>query len=253
MNMTITLNARPSIWILDDDEVILRLLLAQLKQRHFSCRGFSRTEEFMRFLNLQEERADLYIVDYFLESRSISGLDVCRKIKGRHRAPVIMLTANKGTVAIVNCLQAGADQYIVKPYHIDELEARIQATMRLYDNSSLSLNAKASAERLQGQVTVNWLLRMLTTADGKFVRLTEKEMALFELLVAVDGVLSRERAYSSIYESKMAPFNRSIDVLVSRLRRKLVELSIGIDILSARGGGYMLINPKKVSGPPHEV
>jgi DNA-binding response OmpR family regulator len=251
--MTKTLKARPSICILDDDEVILRLLQTQLKQRHFSCRGFSRTEEFIRFLNLQEERADLYIVDYFLEPHSISGLDVCRKIKGRHRAPVIMLTSNKATVAMVNCLQAGADQYIVKPHHIDELEARIYATMRLYENSSWKLDATASAERLQGQVTVNWLLRMLTTVDGKFVRLTEKEMALFELLVAVDGVLSRESAYSSIYGSTMAPLNRSIDVLVSRLRRKLVVLSIGMDVLSVRGGGYMLINPEKGSGPTHEV
>ena len=250
--MTKTLKARPSICILDDDEVILRLLQTQLKQRHFSCRGFSRTEEFIRFLDIREKRADLYIVDYFLEAHSISGLDVCRKIKSRHRAPVIMLTANKATFAIVNCLRAGADQYIVNPCHIDELEARIYATLRLYENSSWSLNATASAERLQGQLTVNWLLRMLTTADGKFVRLTEKEIALFELLLAVDGVLSRDIAYSSIYGSTMAPLNRSIDILVSRLRRKLVVLSIGIDVRSSRGGGYMLINPTQGSSPTHE-
>lgn len=180
----------------------------------------------------------------------MSGLDVCRNIKSRYRAPVIMLTANSEITTIVSCLQAGADQYVVKPCHIDGLEARIHATIRLYNNSSGSLAATTVVERLKGALTVNWQLRMLTTAAGKFILLTEKEMALFELLVSENSVLSRERAYASIYESAMPALNRSIDNLVSRLRRKLVALSVGIDIQPIRGGGYLLINPTEERPEP---
>ncbi len=238
---------RPLVAILDDDEVILRVLKLQLERRRFRCVAFSRTDAFLQFLE-SEERAALYIVDYFLDSRRLSGLDICRKIKSRYRAPVIMLTANKGTATIVNCLQAGADQYIVKPYHIDELEARMQATMRLYDTQQDATATATAAERLRECVNVNWLLRVISVADGAFVRLTEKEMALFELLASEDGPLDRERAYASIYGAAMTPFNRSIDILVSRLRKKLGELQVGIDILTVRGGGYILAVPEREHG-----
>ncbi len=238
---------RPLVAILDDDEVMLQVLKLQLERRRFRCVAFSRTEAFLQYLETGE-RAALYIIDYFLDSHRLSGLDICRKIKSQYRAPVIMLTANKGTSTIVNCLQAGADQYIVKPYHIDELEARMQATMRLYETQQEAANVTSAAERLRECVTVNWLLRVISVPDGSFVRLTEKEMALFELLASEDGPLDRERAYASIYGAAMTPFNRSIDILVSRLRKKLGELQAGIDILTVRGGGYILAVPEREHG-----
>ncbi len=124
----------------------------------------------------------------------------------------------------------------------------MQATMRLYDTQQDATATATAAERLRECVNVNWLLRVISVADGAFVRLTEKEMALFELLASEDGPLDRERAYASIYGAAMTPFNRSIDILVSRLRKKLGELQAGIDILTVRGGGYILAVPEREHG-----
>jgi len=236
---------KPLICLLDDDEILVRILLTQLERRRYRCLAFMKTSEFLQHLDSQE-KADLYIVDYFLDSNKNSGLDVCRKIKSRHRVPVIMLTSNKGTETIVNCLNAGADQYIVKPCDVDELVARMVATMRLYDVETQSpVPASAPTGRYREQFSVNWLLRTLTAGSGKSVRLTEKELALFELfLAAADSTLNRQQAYGSIYGVEMDPLNRAIDILVSRLRRKLQELQADVDIITIRGGGYTLAMPE---------
>ena len=236
---------KPLVCILDDDEFLTRLLVSQLERRRYRCLPFLKTEDFLTYLN-SEDKADMYIVDFFLDSKKSSGLDVCRKIKSRHRAPVIMLTCNKGTDTIVSCLNAGADQYIVKPCHSDELVARMVATMRLYvAEPESSMSAPSLADRYRKHFSVNWLLRTLTVRNGKIMRLTEKELALFELfVVAADSTLNRQLAYGSIYGIEMDPLNRAIDILASRLRRKLQELQAGIDIVTIRGGGYTLVLPQ---------
>jgi len=237
---------KPLICILDDDEILTRMLVSQLERRRYRCIAFLKTEEFLEYLD-QQDKADLYIIDFFLDSRKSSGLDVCRKIKSRHRAPVIMLTSNKGTDTVVACLNAGADQYIVKPCALDELVARMVATMRLYDIESASPEpALEVANRYRAHFSVNWLLRTLTSPTGNSVRLTEKELALFELFVAAaDGTLNRQQAYGSIYGVEMDPLNRAIDILASRLRRKVQELDAGIDIVTIRGGGYLFALPQQ--------
>jgi len=235
---------KTSVCILDDDEILLRILSSQLERRRYKCQAFLKIDIFLAHLEKQE-KADIYIVDYFLDCKKNSGLDVCRKIKSRHRAPVIMLTSNKSTDTIVSCLNAGADQYVVKPYEVNELVARMEATMRLYDGGGDgSLPSADPADRYREHFSVNWLLRKLTAGSGITVNLTEKELALFELFVAAaDRTLNRQTAYVSIYGAEMDPLNRSIDILVSRLRKKLQVLDAGVDIVTVRGGGYLLVMP----------
>ena len=120
------------------------------------------------------------------------------------------------------------------------------ATMRLYAaEPESSMSAPSLADRYRKHFSVNWLLRTLTVRNGKILRLTEKELALFELfVVAADSTLNRQLAYGSIYGIEMDPLNRAIDILASRLRRKLQELQAGIDIVTIRGGGYTLVLPQ---------
>jgi len=239
-----------SVCILDDDEILARLLSSQLERRRYKCKTFTRTEDFLACLETQK-KADIYIVDFFLDSKKSSGLDVCRKIKGRHRAPVIMLTSNRDTDTIVSCLNAGADQYMVKPYDVNELDARMVAALRLYETAFDSASQSSDpASRYRDHFNVNWLLRRLTASNGKTVTLTEKELALFELFVAsVDNMLNRQSAYGSIYGAEMDPMNRSIDILVSRLRKKIQVLEAGVDIVTVRGGGYLLVMPEEALPP----
>jgi DNA-binding response OmpR family regulator len=240
---------KPLVCILDDDEILTRMLVSQLERRQYRCLPFLKTEDFLVHLDNQE-KADIYIVDFFLDSKKSSGLDVCRKIKSRHRAPVIMLTSNKGTDTIVSCLNAGADQYIVKPCNSNELVARMEATMRLYGAApEFPGPGPDLADRYREHFSVNWLLRTLTVNNGTNVRLTEKELALFELfVVAADRTLNRRLAYGAIYGIEMDPLNRAVDILASRLRRKLQGLDAGIDIVTIRGGGYMLVLPQSEVG-----
>ena len=113
----------------------------------------------------------MFILDYFLGEKGISGLDVCRKIKARYRAPVVMLTTNAQMETIVNCLNAGADQYLVKPYRIEELIARIEAVLRLYPDRTAIAQKR---EALPFPVNIDWAERKLIGRDGSVIRLTEK-------------------------------------------------------------------------------
>lgn len=183
----------------------------------------------------------MFILDYFLGEKGISGLDVCRKIKARYRAPVVMLTANAQMETIVNCLNAGADQYLVKPYRIEELIARIEAVLRLYPDRTAITRTR---EALSFPVNIDWAERKLIGRDGSVIRLTEKELSLLELFIAAgDSLLDREKSFAAIYDKEMDPFNRSIDILVSRLRKKLMVVERNSDIMTIRGRGYHLVMP----------
>jgi DNA-binding response OmpR family regulator len=152
-----------------------------------------------------------------------------------------MLTANGEMETIVNCLNAGADQYLVKPYRIEELIARIEAVLRLYPDRT-AINRKR--EGLPFPVNIDWGERKLIGRDGSVIRLTEKELSLLELFIAAgDSLLDREKSFSAIYDKEMDPFNRSIDILVSRLRKKLMVVERNSDIMTIRGRGYHLVMP----------
>lgn len=228
--------------MLDDDELTLRLLKRQLEHRRYLCASFRQSAGLLAALDNGTTSPDLCVLDYFLESEKKTGLDVCRKIKARLRVPVIMLTANGNTETIVNCLSAGADQYVVKPYNVDELVARMEATLRLYEGNSADNRV---TDRLPSGISFSWAERQLVGRDGTAVKLTEKEIALFELFMAAgDTYLGRERAFSAIYGVEMEPFNRSIDILVSRLRKKLMVIDKASDIMTVRGRGYLLVLPQ---------
>ena len=230
------------ICTLDDDELTSRLLKLQVERRKYACVAFLRSADLSSYLG-NGRVPDVFILDYFLGEKGISGLDVCRKIKARYRAPVVMLTANAQMETIVNCLNAGADQYLVKPYRIEELIARIEAVLRLYPDRTAITRTR---EALPFPVNIDWAERKLIGRDGSVIRLTEKELSLLELFIAAgDSLLDREKSFAAIYDKEMDPFNRSIDILVSRLRKKLMVVERNSDIMTIRGRGYHLVMPQQ--------
>lgn len=232
------------ICTLDDCEFTSSLLKRQVERRKYSCVAFLRSNDLLSYL-AKGKVPDVFILDYYLGHEGHSGLDLCRKIKGRYRVPVVMLTANSQIETIVNCLNAGADQYLVKPYHAEELIARVEAVLRLYPDSAATDRTR---ERLPFPVKVDWLERKLIGRDGSTIRLTEKELSLLELFIAAgDSLLDREKSFAAIYDKEMDPFNRSIDILVSRLRKKLMLVEQKSDIMTIRGRGYLLVMPQPLS------
>jgi DNA-binding response OmpR family regulator len=234
-----------SIFVLDDDAVMASILKQQLAKNSYHCVIFSRTDDLLNYLE-HNDPPDLFILDYFLDNNRVSGLDVCRKVKAHIKAPVIMLTANSNTETIVSCLNAGADQYVIKPYNPHELIARIEAVTRLYygkiDTTPKKYNSFANL------LALSWQSLRLSGRDGRSVGLTKKEMSLLELFLASDdGYIDRRKSFYSIYGYEMDPSLRSIDVLISRLRKKLQMVEKSLKIKSSRGEGYVMIQSPESS------
>ena len=222
---------------LDDDEFVLRTLAHQLEKQGCECVPFSDTSAFLD--NIERSDAfDAVILDYHLPHAKETGLDICSRLKARFRKPVIMLTGDSATETIVACLNAGADQYVVKPYNIAELVARISAACRTY---SEGVRPGSAEQRLRKDVQINWRLRMVSGKPDLQQKLTEKELALLELFMAsANGYIDRARSFSALYGYEMEPMNRSIDILVSRLRKKLRRALDGMEIVTVRGSGYRI-------------
>jgi DNA-binding response OmpR family regulator len=182
----------------------------------------------------QTESYDLLIFDIMLAGAD--GFEVLRRVREQSQIPVLILSAKADRADRVAGLQAGADDYLAKPFYPDELLARIQAILRRAGGNGLGAT---KPEALQiGE------LRLLPASrdvyfQGKRLELTSMEVEILECLMGSFGkVVSRDRLSLRLYNRLSAPFERNIDTHVSRIRRKMGD-GRGM-ILSVRGTGYQI-------------
>lgn len=190
---------------------------------------------------LSKHEVDLVILDLMLPGED--GLELAREIRSQSDVPIIMVTGRSDTVDRVVGLEMGADDYIPKPFEARELLARVRSVLR---RSQKTVAVKDESKPRQNEATfAGWSLdlgrRRLMGADGQEVRLTSAE---FDLLVAFvnnpDKVLSRDRLLDLVYGREMFPFERSIDVLVMRLRGKIEQDRANPTLIkTVRGAGYI--------------
>lgn len=176
----------------------------------------------------------------------ISGAEVLRRLRARKiDTPVIVLTGSADVGAKVGALSSGADDYVVKPYHKDELSARIRAVVRRSRGHGESI--------LQtGPIAVNLNTRTVEVS-GRPVRLTPSEYKLLELFsLRKNQVLTKEACLSHLYNGLAEPEIKIIDVFVCKLRKKIAAASDGDGCIeTVWGGGYMLRDVKAdPAGPP---
>jgi two-component system, OmpR family, response regulator len=181
---------------------------------------------------------DVVLLDLMLPGDN--GLELCRRLRSESNIPVIMLTALGAETDRIVGLEMGADDYVVKPFSQRELLARIRAVLRR--TSSLPYDARSASTGLLA--FSGWRLdaakRQLEASDGTLVMLTSGE---FDLLVALcqhpQRVLSREQLLDLTVGRGAEPFDRSIDIRISRLRRKIEEDPKNPKIITTvRSGGY---------------
>ncbi len=231
--------------VVDDDSVFADILCAGLNKSGFITSKYESASEFLAFLaarslsDNEEKPVDLFIVDYHLDKPAINGLDLCRHIKSQGSYPVIMLTGVDDVDTTVSCLYAGAEQYVVKPYSLDELVARIHVVLKGWARASASpLEVKEGARltlSLQGKS------RILSCAE-RSTKLTQREVSLAESLLGSAGLeMEREHIYFAIFGKAMEPFSRAVDILVARLRKKLKLVTEDYVIIPTRNSGYMLV------------
>ncbi|AOG10680.1 response regulator transcription factor [Agrobacterium sp. RAC06] len=179
---------------------------------------------------LRTETADVAIIDINLPG--LTGIEVTKRMRSRgDTTPVLMLTAMGKTSDRVVGLDAGADDYLVKPFEMAELMARLRALTRRRPQLM-------PEQELIGDLVYDRQQRVIMHKD-KRIDLPRRELALFELLLDHKGkLMDRERIFSSLYGAGAEVEANAIELLVSRLRRKLDGTQV--EIKTARGLGYML-------------
>ena len=229
------------IVVVDDDTVFGEILCAGLHKNAFTTKRFDTVDAFLKNLgSISANPVDLFIIDFHLDKPNINGLDLCRRIKSKGAYPVIMLTGEDDVETTVASLYAGAEQYVTKPYELDELVARIHVVLKGWARAAVSyLESSGGAEKLM--LTLQGRSRVLSCAD-KETKLTQREVSLAESLLGSMGIeMEREHIYFAIFGRAMEPFSRAVDILVARLRKKLKLVTNDYVIIPTRNSGYMLV------------
>jgi two-component system copper resistance phosphate regulon response regulator CusR len=181
---------------------------------------------------------DAVVLDLMLPL--VDGLSVCRKVRqaGRH-VPILIVTARDAVEARVEGLEAGADDYLVKPFDFRELLARLRALIRRGRQPLLPERVRVGALTLDTRAH-------RATVENREVLLTAKEYAFLEFLVRrVGSVVSRAEIAEHVWDEHYDPFSNVIDVYVQRLRRKLDRPGIESFIRTRRGAGYQLASGER--------
>jgi two-component system, OmpR family, response regulator len=231
-------DAAARILIVDDDGQIRQLLAGFLRENGLEV-ALARDGVEMRAA-LAGQAIDLVVLDLMLPGAS--GLDLCRELRRTSAAPVIMLTAKGDETDRIVGLEVGADDYVAKPFNPRELLARINAVLRRSRGDGASTPAGRKGYLFDGW-RVDLLRRELINPDGALVALSGAE---FDLLVAFmespNRVLSRDWLLETARSRAADVFDRSVDVLVSRLRRKIERGGDGAEpIKTVRGAGYLFM------------
>jgi len=224
---------RPRVLLIDDDEALGALLTEYLGQFGFAVKAVAQPDDGLR--TLAADPPDILVLDVMLPG--MDGFAVCRRVREKSRVPIVMLTARGGVMDRIVGLELGADDYLPKPFEPRELVARLQAVLRRGGAGS----EPGEIVRV-GSLEIQWDARV-TRLDGRPLELTTAEFELLGLLVRSRGrVLTRDRILEATRGLDWEAYDRSIDVLVSRLRQKLGDdPRRPVFIKTVRGLGYRFI------------
>lgn len=217
------------VLVVDDDERLVNVIRRALVFEGYDVEtAFDGKQALNR---ARDTNPDLVILDVMLPE--LDGLEVCRRIRKASAVPVLMLTARETVPDRVQGLDSGADDYMVKPFAVDELLARVRALLRR--------SAAAAEETLRyADVTLNPATREAVRA-GKRLDLTPKEFDLLELFLRNPRqALSREQISDRVWGYSYEGESNVIDVCVKHLREKLEEHGGQRLVQTIRGIGYAL-------------
>ena len=229
--------ATPNILVVEDDRETRMLIAKYLRTNACNVATAADGREMARAMT--DHRVDLLILDVMLPGED--GLSLCRRVRAESQVPIIMLTAHGEDVDRIVGLEMGADDYMPKPFNPRELLARINAVLRRQQAArNASAIEGASALSFQGW-HIDLRLRELRNPEGARVAMTSAEFDLLRTFCERPGrVLSRDSLLDLTQGRNAGSFERSIDVLVSRIRRKIEpDPRQATLIKTVRSGGYV--------------
>lgn len=231
------------VLIVDDDFELCSLVSEYLAPEGFRVESVHDGET-----GLQRALAGNYllvVLDVMLPG--MSGFDVLRRIRAISRIPVLLLTARGEDVDRIVGLEIGADDYLPKPFNPRELVARIRAVLRRTSADPKGVGSPRPPEILRiGDIELDPATRTVKHA-GQSLDLTSVEFNLLEVLLREAGrVVTREELVSAVLSRKFSPFDRSIDMHVSKVRKKLGDMNGDAEhIKTVRGVGYIFVRPRE--------
>ncbi len=218
------------VLMIEDDAELAEILTEYLEQFDIQIKNLE--DPYLGLSTLSVEKFDLIILDLTLPG--IDGLDVCKEIRNEYDTPIIISSARHDIMDKVTALENGADDYLPKPYNPRELEARIKTILRRQSNISTSKQTKKQSDLALDEEKQEIKLK------DKTLELTAAEYGILSYLMRKEGgVVSREELIYNIEAISEESSNKSIDVIVGRIRQKLGESpKEPKHIKSVRGIGY---------------
>lgn len=223
------------VMIIDDEPKILRFIAANLKSLEYEVHTFMRGSEALDNYDLLNP--DLILLDIMMPG--MDGFELLKRLRSFSDVPVIMLTARGDSNDKVLGLNSGADDYLTKPFSLEELFARVNAVLRRYDKTLAQSNK--TSEITGGPITMNLAQRRIWLQD-KEIKLTETEYKLFSLLMLnINKVMTHEQLLSSVWGSEYRDEVEYLRVTIARIRQKLkMEGLAGNYLVTYPGVGYMI-------------
>lgn len=226
------------ILVVDDDREISTLLAEYLEKNGY--KALTAADGKAMWKALDENRVDLIVLDLNLPGED--GLTLCRNLRTRSNMPVIMLTARGEPLDRILGLEMGADDYLPKPFEPRELFARIRSVLRRTQSLPPNLQDSEPQQARFAGWTMDFTARHLINPEGIVVALSGAEFRLLKIFVEhANRVLSRDQLLNLTQGRDADPFDRSIDLQISRLRQKLGDDARSPQIIkTVRNEGYVL-------------
>ncbi len=215
--------------MIEDDLELAEILTEFLEQYDFDVK--TEDDPFKALSILKLETFDVVILDLTLPG--MDGLEVCEAIRERQNIPIIISSARSDVSDKITALELGADDYLPKPYDPRELEARIHSVLRRYDGNAMKASEEDTSDFTldEGAMQIKY--------QGRILELTNAEFGILSYMIKKQGmVVSREDIIHNVSAINEDSSNKSIDVMVGRIRSKLGDKSL---IESVRGIGYKLL------------
>lgn len=221
----------PKVLIVEDEEPLSLLLRYNLEAEGYAVEACARGDE--AEIRLRESQPDLLLLDWMLPG--LSGIELCRRLRAREdteRLPVIMLTARGEEAERIRGLSTGADDYVVKPFSVPELMARVRAILRRASPEVVSTMLRSGDIELDRETH-------RVRRNAKEIHLGPTEFRLLEFLMTSPGrVFSREQLLDGVWGHDVYVDERTVDVHVGRLRKALNRGKARDPIRTVRGAGY---------------
>jgi len=221
----------PKVLIVEDEEPLSLLLRYNLEAEGYAVESCIRGDE--AEIRLRESLPDLLLLDWMLPG--LSGIELCRRLRAREdteRLPVIMLTARGEEAERIRGLSTGADDYVVKPFSVPELMARVRAILRRASPEVVSTMLRSGDIELDRETH-------RVRRNAKEIHLGPTEFRLLEFLMTSPGrVFSREQLLDGVWGHDVYVDERTVDVHVGRLRKALNRGKAKDPIRTVRGAGY---------------